>query len=183
MKRSKALRIIDHAQPEQFGGTEPITVTLPDGRRWAMSRVRVTWTRGDCVRGTPITGSLEDRRRGFLCGACLCRHSLLTTDSRDMPGTPRHGHRPPGRPRPIWVEGELPARGSCALDVVELLGPQSCRQIAPRLGLHSQRAVEFVARRALDRLEAAGLDPALIAAMRALLDHETNIARAQANAL
>ncbi|MGE0551776.1 MAG: hypothetical protein AB7O24_28590 [Kofleriaceae bacterium] len=69
------------------------------------------------------------------------------------------------------------------MDVVELLGPQSCRQIAPRLGLHSQRAVEFVARRALDRLEAAGLDPALIAAMRALLDHETNIARAQANAL
>lgn len=182
MKRSARLRVVgqaDHAVTDELGGA-PVVVTLPDGRTATLSDAHVSWTRGSCITGTELTGSLEDRRfRGRLCSALRCRHNLLAIAGVDMPGK-RHPPRaarglpthPPGRPRPFWIEGEMAPMGSCALDVVDVLGAQRCSEIAPRLGLTSRRRVEQVARRALKKLRANGADETVVRAMEAMLDAE-----------
>ena len=101
---------------------------------------RLPVIRQDCLTGTPITGSLEQRQRGQVqCMNLGCRHNLLADESSTRPGR-RHGGL-----APEWtVRGENTNAGapSCSLDVADT-GPKSAAEVAAILGM-SRRRVEQV---------------------------------------
>lgn len=73
-------------------------------------------TRGDCIKGTSASGSLEDRKAGRKqCSVYACRANLLVIHSSDVPGR-RHGGL-----APEWTfTGKTDASApSCALDVAD----------------------------------------------------------------
>lgn len=98
-------------------------------------------TRGDCIVGTPSTGSRAQRQRGQVqCGALECRHNLLVVESSSRPGR-RHNNL-----APEWtVSGENTSAGapSCSLDVADT-GPKSAAEVAKVLGLSVRRVEQIV---------------------------------------
>lgn len=110
-------------------------------------------TRGECIRGTPKTGSLEERRAGKVqCAAYECRHNLLAIPSAEVPGRRYDGLAP---------EWTLTDRGtasspSCALDESDA-GPKSCAEIARIMGFRDKRRVEQILHDALQSQGAAEL--------------------------
>jgi hypothetical protein len=73
-------------------------------------------TRGDCIKGTSASGSLEDRQAGRKqCSIYACRSNLLVVHSADVPGR-RHGGL-----APEWTfTGKTDASApSCAMDVAD----------------------------------------------------------------
>jgi hypothetical protein len=97
-------------------------------------------TRGECITGTPITGSLEERRTGQKQCHAACRHNLLIQCSEDRPGR-RHGGR-----APEWtVSGENTSAGapSCSLDVAAT-GPKSAAEVARVMGITTRRVEQIV---------------------------------------
>ncbi len=98
-------------------------------------------TRGDCITGTPATGSLEQRMRGQVqCGALECRHNLLMVESSSRPGR-RHGGL-----APEWtISGSNTSAGapSCSLDVADT-GPKSAAEVASIVGLTKRRVEQII---------------------------------------
>lgn len=105
-------------------------------------RLPVLLTRGDCIEGTPITGSRDERMRGQAqCMRLECRHNLLADESSTRPGRRHDGLAPE------WtVRGENTSAGapSCSLDVADT-GPKSAAEVAAIVGL-SKRRIEQITR-------------------------------------
>lgn len=132
MKRSRRLVVVDHVVP----AVERAVAEIQNLRR---SMYAPPKTRGDCITGTPNTGSKADRLAGLTwCKAYACREHLYFVDSGSRPGRRHHGLAP---------EGTLTDRGdcsspSCALDVADG-GPRSADEIA-RLTGFTKRRIEQV---------------------------------------
>jgi hypothetical protein len=113
---------------------------------------RLPVIRADCVAGTLLSGSLEDRMSGRRQCQVTCPKNLTITASEDMPGRRHGGLAPPASP-----SGTLNARApSCALDIADA-NPNGMpsRAVARYLGV-TTRAVELDVRAALEKLRAAG---------------------------
>lgn len=124
---------------------------------------RLPVLRSDCLSGTLLTGTLEQRMSGQCqCSVLWCRLNLLGTDSEDMPGRRHSGLAPPAAPSGEVVSASAP---SCALDIAEA-HPEgmSSAQVAMLLG-QSKRAVELTVKRALIKLRRNGASQADVDAM------------------
>jgi hypothetical protein len=101
-------------------------------------------TRGDCIKGTSASGSLEDRQAGRKqCAIYACRANLLVVHSCDVPGR-RHGGL-----APEWTfSGKTDASApSCALDVADA-NPHglSADQVAELTG-EDKRTIELIVKK------------------------------------
>lgn len=131
-------------------------------------------TYGDCITGTPLTGSREERMGGRVeCQRLECRQNLRTVRSENVPGRRNHGKDPE------WtLDGEANASApSCALDVAHArrgIGYR-CSELAEMFG-KSKRRYQQEIKAALLRLEeeceARGITDKAIDAMRALMEEE-----------
>jgi hypothetical protein len=85
------------------------------------------------------------------CPHIKCKHHLWLVDGRDRPGRPWPGKS--SELRPVWLHWPLPP--SCEL-AVTTSDPDGMlpRQIAALLGVGSQRSVELIAKRAIEKLRA-----------------------------
>ncbi len=93
--------------------------------------------RGDCIKGTHATGSLEQRMRGERQCFQACKHNLLMQESSAMPGKRHGGLAPEGT-----LRGKTSASApSCSLDVAST-GPRTAREIAAIVG-DSTRNIEL----------------------------------------
>jgi hypothetical protein len=102
-------------------------------------------TRGDCISGTPGSGSKDDRIAGRKqCSVYACRFNLLVDASEDVPGRRHDGLAPP------WtLSGRVDATApSCALDVADT-GPKSAAEIADMMGFDDKRRIEQLLKQAL----------------------------------
>ena len=100
-------------------------------------------TRGECIEGTPHTGSREERTAGVRqCQVMQCRHYLARVDSDDVPGRRHDGIAPP------WTVSDRgdASSPSCSLDVVDA-NPAglSSGEVARVMGI-SRRRVEQIVR-------------------------------------
>jgi hypothetical protein len=111
-------------------------------------------TYGDCVDGTPLTKSLEERASGHACEAYTCRHNLRTVRSENVPGRRNHGIAPE------WTfdSEAIASSPSCALDVANR-GPHRCSEIAEMEG-KSKRRIQQEVKGALLSLKDRGIDTA-----------------------
>jgi hypothetical protein len=129
-------------------------------RRLPVLRPRRPATRGDCIAGTDLTGSRDERMTGRAqCGAYDCRHNLSVVESESVPGR-RHGGL-----APEWTVTDRGDAGapSCCLDVADT-GPHTPAEIARYLGT-SKRRVEQIIKAALEGeggVELARLESALL---------------------
>lgn len=127
MRRSQAL----HVTTEQLGGEAE--VERPHSPR----------IRQDCISGTELTGSLEERLAGRMqCGYYHCkRFNLNVLESESMPGKRYDGIAPPGTIRTHHTSASSP---SCALDVVHMHpNGLSAAEIAQIMG-ESKRRIEQI---------------------------------------
>jgi hypothetical protein len=100
-------------------------------------------TYGDCIAGTRVTSSLEQRMAGRAqCERYGCRHNLLRIDSADRQGRTHNGVAPE-----LTLSGENVHAGapSCALDVANT-GPKSSREVAAIEGLTARRVEQIMAK-------------------------------------
>lgn len=120
-------------------------------------------TYGECVEGTPLTGSLEDRNAGHACEWYACRHNLRTVRSENVPGRRNNGVAPE------WTfdSEAIASSPSCALDVANR-GPHRCSEIAEMEG-KSKRRIQQEVKSALLSLKKRGVDTR---AMIAMLEEE-----------
>lgn len=130
-------------------------------------RVLMPATYGECVAGTSMTGSLEERLAGKRqCLVFQCRLNLLSVSSQNVPGRRHNGKSPE------WtVSGENPkaTAPSCALDIANQ-GPHTCAEIADIESTpEHKRRVQQEVRGALQSLAGKGVDTR---EFLALLDQE-----------
>lgn len=108
-------------------------------------------TRGDCIKGTPTTGSRDARMQGRAqCMALRCPHNLLVEHSSDRPGRPHNGLRPD------WtVNGDTASSdASCTLDLADQ-GPMSTDAIAKALKTTRRRVQQILKKRKAESAELA----------------------------
>ncbi len=120
----------------------------------APTRKRLPVVRGDCITGTRLTGSLEERMSGRAqCQVLHCPKHLLTTASANMPGRRHRGLAPPLAPSGDVASAFAP---SCALDIADATpNGMSSREVARHLGI-TKRKVELDVKSALEKLRAGG---------------------------
>jgi hypothetical protein len=129
-------------------------------------------TYGDCVTGTPLTGTLEERMSGRReCSNYTCRHALRVVRSENVPGRRNNGVAPE------WtLDSEaIAAAPSCALDVANR-GAHKCSELASMEG-KSKRRIQQEVKGAMhslrDALVGIGEDPqAVYEWMLALMKQE-----------
>lgn len=131
-------------------------------------------TYGDCITGTPLTGTRDERMSGrHECAVLGCRQNLRTVRSENVPGRRNNGVAPE------WtLDSEaIAAAPSCALDVANSrrgVGYR-CSELAEMFG-KSKRRFQQEIKAALAKLEAAaekaGIEDKAIDAMRALIEME-----------
>lgn len=114
---------------------------------------RLPVIRADCIQGTLLSGSRDDRMSGRKQCQVTCPKNLLITASEDMPGRRHYGLAPPASPSGAVVDARAP---SCALDIADA-NPHglSSREVARFLGL-TRRAVELDVKSGLEKLRAGG---------------------------
>lgn len=176
--RSEALRVIvdsqpDHPAEQTLGGAAPVRISKrtglpvqprrrrepPKSIELALIRTvrdtRPPKSRQSCIDGSEQTGSLEERLSGKrVCGSFGCRSHMYYRSGESRSGRRGHGDLPDDMI-------EFQPGHSCVLDAV-LANPSgmSCTEISPLVGVTSKRAVELIARRALLKLRAQGIDVA-----------------------
>lgn len=119
---------------------------------------------GDCITGTLLSGSRDDRMSGRKQCQVTCPKNLLLTASSDMPGRRHGGLAPPASPSGTVVSARA---ASCALDVA-WANPcgLSSLHVARLLGL-TKRAVELDVKAGLEKLRQRGASEDDIDAMTA----------------
>lgn len=114
---------------------------------------RLPVIRQDCLDGTLLSGSLEDRASGRKQCQVACRKNLLMRASEDMAGR-RHGNLAPA----ASYAGDITSASapSCAMDIADA-NPcgLSSREVGALMG-QSKRAIELTVKRALGKLRLAG---------------------------
>lgn len=174
MKRSSRLTVVGqpgHVVAEQLGG-------LTRKERQGLRIGAECQTSSDPLEAKAGTFDPDDKvpRRWADCdpsaGHCRhvrCRYHLWRVDGADRAGRRHGGRNPPTTLRAEWLVAE-PAP-SCALAQAELREHTS-REIAAMLGV-SKRAVEYLAKEAIEKLRLAGADPDIVNAMASELARET----------
>lgn len=132
-------------------------------------------TYDECIKGTPITGSLKEREQGRVdCRALTCRMNLRRVSAENVPGRRYAGVGPE------WsVDSEaIAASPSCALDVANR-GAHRCSEIADMEG-KSKRRIQQEVRAAVLEFKEALIDAdvsedeidAVVGSMMAVLEQE-----------
>lgn len=99
-------------------------------------------TRGECVAGTDLTGSLEQRKQGKQCGAYECRYHLAVVQSSDVPGRRFDGVSPEWTVSGDNISASAP---SCALDVADANpAGMSNGDVAEIMGISRRRVEQIV---------------------------------------